>query len=58
MYRLPTLVTTVDDSKLLNLRGGPMVIISASGMSPAAACSIITSTRPRARCASGSSSML
>jgi metallo-beta-lactamase family protein len=32
MYRLPTLVTSVDDSKLLNLRGGPMVIISASGM--------------------------
>lgn len=32
MYRLPTLVTTVDDSKLLNLRGGPMVVISASGM--------------------------
>jgi metallo-beta-lactamase family protein len=32
MYRLPTLVTTVDDSKLLNLRGGPMIIISASGM--------------------------
>lgn len=32
MYRIPRLVTTVDDSKLLNLRGGPMVIISASGM--------------------------
>jgi len=32
MYRLPQLVTSVDDSKLLNLRGGPMVIISASGM--------------------------
>ncbi|MEA5453223.1 MBL fold metallo-hydrolase [Sinomonas sp. JGH33] len=32
MYRLPTMVRTVDDSKLLNLRGGPMVIISASGM--------------------------
>ncbi|WP_426325984.1 MBL fold metallo-hydrolase RNA specificity domain-containing protein [Microbacterium sp. E-13] len=32
MYRLPNLVTTVDDSKMLNLRGGPMVIISASGM--------------------------
>jgi metallo-beta-lactamase family protein len=32
MYRLPKLVTTVDDSKLLNLRGGPLVIISASGM--------------------------
>jgi metallo-beta-lactamase family protein len=32
MYRIPKLVTTVDDSKLLNLRGGPMVVISASGM--------------------------
>ena len=32
IYRIPRLVTTVDDSKLLNLRGGPMVIISASGM--------------------------
>lgn len=32
MYRLATRVTTVDDSKLLNLRGGPMVIVSASGM--------------------------
>lgn len=32
MYRLATLVRTVDDSKLLNLRGGPAVIISASGM--------------------------
>jgi metallo-beta-lactamase family protein len=32
MYKLPTLVRTVDDSKLLNLRGGPCVIISASGM--------------------------
>jgi metallo-beta-lactamase family protein len=32
MYRLATRITTVDDSKLLNLRGGPMVIISASGM--------------------------
>ncbi|WP_422935125.1 MBL fold metallo-hydrolase [Sinomonas sp. P47F7] len=32
MYRLPIMVSTVDDSKLLNLRGGPMVIISASGM--------------------------
>ncbi|GAB3604460.1 MBL fold metallo-hydrolase RNA specificity domain-containing protein [Microbacterium aureliae] len=32
MYALPTLVRTVDDSKLLNLRGGPCVIISASGM--------------------------
>jgi metallo-beta-lactamase family protein len=32
VYRIAKLVTTVDDSKLLNLRGGPMVIISASGM--------------------------
>ena len=32
MYRLPSRVHTVDDSKLLNLRGGPMIIISASGM--------------------------
>jgi metallo-beta-lactamase family protein len=32
MYRLPVMIRTVDDSKLLNLRGGPMVIISASGM--------------------------
>ncbi|WP_082487895.1 MBL fold metallo-hydrolase [Leifsonia sp. Root112D2] len=32
MYALPTMVRTVDESKLLNLRGGPMVIISASGM--------------------------
>ena len=32
MYSLATLVRTVDDSKLLNLRGGPAVIISASGM--------------------------
>lgn len=32
MYSIATLVRTVDDSKLLNLRGGPMVIISASGM--------------------------
>ena len=32
MYRLPAMVRTIDDSKLLNLRGGPMVIISASGM--------------------------
>ena len=32
MYRLPEVVASVDDSKLLNLRGGPMVIISASGM--------------------------
>jgi len=32
MYRLATLVRTVDESKLLNLRGGPAIIISASGM--------------------------
>lgn len=32
MYQLATLTRTVDESKLLNLRGGPMVIISASGM--------------------------
>lgn len=32
IYDLPTLVRSVDESKLLNLRGGPMVIISASGM--------------------------
>jgi metallo-beta-lactamase family protein len=32
MYRLAKLVRTVDESKLLNLRGGPMIIISASGM--------------------------
>lgn len=32
MYALATPVTSVDESKLLNLRGGPMVIISASGM--------------------------
>ncbi|MGR2752404.1 MBL fold metallo-hydrolase RNA specificity domain-containing protein [Agromyces arachidis] len=32
MYRLATRITTVDDSKLLNLRGGPMIIVSASGM--------------------------
>lgn len=32
MYELATMVSTVDDSKLLNLRGGPMIIISASGM--------------------------
>ena len=32
MYRLATIVQSVDESKLLNLRGGPMVIISASGM--------------------------
>ncbi|GIT81781.1 MBL fold hydrolase [Leifsonia sp. LS1] len=32
VYGLARLVRTVDDSKLLNLRGGPMVIVSASGM--------------------------
>lgn len=32
MYALATSVHTVDESKLLNLRGGPMIIISASGM--------------------------
>lgn len=32
MYGLATPVRTVDESKLLNLRGGPMVIVSASGM--------------------------
>ncbi len=32
MYSLATLVHSADDSKALNLRGGPMVIISASGM--------------------------
>ncbi|GAA4368693.1 MBL fold metallo-hydrolase RNA specificity domain-containing protein [Agromyces bauzanensis] len=32
MYGLATPVHTVDDSKLLNLRGGPMIIVSASGM--------------------------
>lgn len=32
MYQLATLTRSADDSKLLNLRGGPMVIISASGM--------------------------
>lgn len=32
MYSLATMVRTIDDSKLLNLRGGPAVIISASGM--------------------------
>ncbi|WP_394770585.1 MBL fold metallo-hydrolase RNA specificity domain-containing protein [Lacisediminihabitans sp.] len=32
MYSIARLVQTVDDSKLLNLRGGPMIIISASGM--------------------------
>jgi len=32
MYKLATMTRTVDESKLLNLRGGPMIIISASGM--------------------------
>lgn len=32
MYALPQMVRDADDSRLLNLRGGPMVIISASGM--------------------------
>lgn len=32
LYGLATPVHSVDDSKLLNLRGGPMIIISASGM--------------------------
>ena len=32
MYRVATMTRSVDDSKLLNLRGGPMIIISASGM--------------------------
>ena len=32
MYRVARMTRSVDDSKLLNLRGGPMVIISASGM--------------------------
>ncbi|WP_353810214.1 MBL fold metallo-hydrolase RNA specificity domain-containing protein [Agromyces sp. SYSU T00194] len=32
MYAIATPVHEVDDSKLLNLRGGPMVIVSASGM--------------------------
>ena len=32
MYELATMVRTVDESRLLNLRGGPMVVISASGM--------------------------
>lgn len=32
LYRIASPVHSVDDSKLLNLRGGPMVIISASGM--------------------------
>ncbi|MFN3708168.1 MBL fold metallo-hydrolase [Microcella sp.] len=32
MYRDVRLVRDVDDSKLLNLRGGPMIIVAASGM--------------------------
>ena len=32
MYGLATLVRSVEDSKALNLRGGPAIIISASGM--------------------------
>lgn len=32
MYALPTLVRSVEESKALNHRGGPCVIISASGM--------------------------
>ena len=32
MYSLATEIHSVDESKLINLRGGPMVIISASGM--------------------------
>lgn len=32
MYETATMVRTVDDSKLLNLRGGPMIIVAASGM--------------------------
>lgn len=32
MYTVATFTRSVDDSKLLNLRGGPMIIISASGM--------------------------
>lgn len=32
VYSIATPVHSVDDSKLLNLRGGPMVVISASGM--------------------------
>ncbi|MBP2266105.1 metallo-beta-lactamase family protein [Pseudarthrobacter sp. PvP004] len=32
MYRVATMTRSADDSKLLNLRGGPMIIISASGM--------------------------
>lgn len=32
LYDLAIPIHTIDDSKLLNLRGGPMIIISASGM--------------------------
>ncbi|CAH0130636.1 Ribonuclease TTHA0252 [Arthrobacter sp. Bi83] len=32
MYRVATMTRSVDESKLLNLRGGPMIVISASGM--------------------------
>lgn len=32
MYKLAVPVRSADDSKLLNLRGGPMIILSASGM--------------------------
>ena len=32
MYELPTLVRDADESRMLNLRGGPMIILSASGM--------------------------
>ncbi|MDQ0756553.1 MBL fold metallo-hydrolase RNA specificity domain-containing protein [Arthrobacter sp. B3I4] len=32
MYSVAKLTRSVDESKLLNLRGGPMIIISASGM--------------------------
>jgi metallo-beta-lactamase family protein len=32
MYKVARLTRSVDESKLLNLRGGPMIIISASGM--------------------------
>ncbi|TDR38369.1 metallo-beta-lactamase family protein [Tahibacter aquaticus] len=32
MYELATMVRTVEESKALNLRRGPMIIISASGM--------------------------
>jgi metallo-beta-lactamase family protein len=32
LYSFATMVRTVDDSKLLNRRGGPMIIVAASGM--------------------------